>query len=77
MTKQELISTIQPSSTYVGSAIIKMIKETIFYNEIEILKRGDVLSLHDGVKKRPFVITKVFEDSVIALPLSKSEGIHI
>lgn len=78
MTRQETIDNIIPTSTYVGSAVRKMINEI---SDIRVppahFKKGDIIKVYvPSQKPRPAVIIRVREEYVVSIPLTTDENVH-
>lgn len=72
MKKSEAIEKINPTATYLGSYVIKKIQDITIDDKLipQSLKKGDVISLDVGHKRRPSVVIRVREDVVISIPLT-------
>lgn len=82
--KQDLANKFTSASTYLGS----FIKQEIIKSDFKTLskkahfrptyiKKGDVITCHQGVKSRPSVIIKVQKDGTcIYIPLTSTENVH-
>lgn len=77
-TKTEIIETIDPTKTYLGSYVIARIKEVDCDDTFTplSLRKGDVLSLSAGLKQRPCVVINVKKDYCICIPLTSTENVH-
>lgn len=78
MKKTELIESIDPIKTYIGSFVRQKINEVTIEDRYmpEELKRGDVVNLFHGIKKRPCVVLSVKEEMVIYIPLTSTTNIN-
>lgn len=78
MKKLEVIESIDPTKTYLGSFVRTKINEVTIEDRYlpKELKRGDVINVYHGIKKRPCVILSIKENIVIHIPLTSSENIH-
>ena len=77
--KNELILSFDTKTQYNGTEVRRRITNAkLSKNEINPikLKKGDVIYLNEGLKKRPCVVIKNIKDSVISIPLTSSENIH-
>lgn len=76
--KSEVIASVDPTKTYLGSYVIARINEVECDDTFipSYLKKGDVILKTVGGKRRPCVIIKVLAEMVIILPLTSSENIH-
>lgn len=76
--KSDVISTVDPTKTYLGSFVIARINE-VECDDTHIpttLKKGDVIVLQTGTKRRPAVVIRVKKDKVVTIPLTSTENIH-
>lgn len=76
--KTEIIETIDPKKTYIGSYVIARINDVDTDDRFipTTLKKSDVIKHQAGSKIRPCVIIKVKTDKVICLLLTSTENIH-
>jgi len=81
--KKELQEKFTPTGTYLGSFVRNAIQGTSFKpNNLgfqvkpKIIKKGDVVLVHQGVKPRPCCVVKVVGDTVCYIPLTSSDNIH-
>lgn len=77
--KSEIIATVDPKKTYIGSFVIERIREVDCDDSYppEFLRKGDVIvTNYSGTKSRPSVIIKVLKDKVIAIPLTSNKNVH-
>jgi hypothetical protein len=78
MKKQEVIDSIDITKTYLGSFVRQKINEVTFDDRYlpKELKRGDVINIFAGIKKRPCVILSIKDNMVIYIPLTSSKNIN-
>jgi hypothetical protein len=78
MKKTEVIESIDPIKTYLGSFVRQKINEVTIEDRYlpKELKRGDVINVFHGIKKRPCVILSIKDEMVIHIPLTSSKNIH-
>lgn len=76
--KTEIIESIDPKKTYIGSYVIARVNEVEVDDRFapSVLKKGDVIRVYAGVKQRPCVIIKVKTDMVICIPLTSTENVN-
>lgn len=77
-TKEEVISDIDITKTYIGKYVVDKINEVEYDRKLKpvYLKKGDVIRTCVGVKSRPSVVIKVLKDKVMSLPLTSENGVH-
>ena len=76
--KSDVIASIDPTKTYLGNFVIARINE-VECDDTHIpdkLKKGDVIVLQTGTKRRPAVVIRVKQDKVVTIPLTSTENIH-
>jgi len=76
--KSEVIASVDPTKTYLGSYVIARISEVECDDTFtpSFLKKGDVILKTVGGKRRPCVIIKVLAEMVVIIPLTSTENIH-
>jgi len=78
--KQTVLDKINPTSTYIGTAVKKFVDEVThdIDNAPDSFKKGDVIKLQTvgSNKNRPSVIIKVCSEYVVSIPLTTTESVH-
>jgi signal peptidase I len=76
--KAEVISKVNSTSTYIGTAVKQFINEVTCEDSMKpsVLKKGDVIKVFSGIKCRPSVVIKVKKDYVISIPLTSKLSQH-
>ncbi len=80
--KRDLANKFTGSSSYLGSFIKSEIMNTNFKNLKSMqrplkIKKGDVITVYEGIKSRPAVVVKVLKNrTVMYIPLTSTDNVH-